>query len=246
MELHHWLAREDAVAWLEGLPDECAHLAITDPPYESLEKHRSVGTTTRLSMSKSSSNAWFPIFPNARFEALFAELYRVLKPDAHLYLFCDPTTAFVVKPIGEAAGFTFWKPLVWDKRRIGMGYHYRSRYELVLFFEKGKRRLADLSVPDVLEAARVHGGYPTEKPAELIDVLVRQSSSAGELVIDPFFGSGATGEAALGAGRPFWGCDLTDAAHEIATPRLGAFATPWARGDALAEALQAEEQLRLL
>ena len=86
----------DAVAWLRSLGDESVDLVITDPPYESLEKHRAVGTTTRLKISKSSSNAWFAIFPNARFPELFAEIHRVLKPDAHFYLFCDPETAKLV------------------------------------------------------------------------------------------------------------------------------------------------------
>ena len=59
-------------------------------------------------------------------------------------------TMFVAKPEAERAGFKFWKPLVWDKRTIGMGYHYRARCEFILFFEKGKRRLNDLGVADVL------------------------------------------------------------------------------------------------
>ena len=135
------LARADAVSWLRGLPAASVDLVITDPPYESLEKHRAIGTTTRLKVSKASNNPWFEIFPNARFPELFAEIYRVLKPNSHFYLFSDPETAFVAKPLAEAAGFKFWKPLVWDKKSIGMGYHYRARYEFVLFFEKGKRRL---------------------------------------------------------------------------------------------------------
>ncbi|HMA92069.1 MAG TPA: hypothetical protein VKP30_05245, partial [Polyangiaceae bacterium] len=61
-ELH----RGDAVTWLLGLPEHSADLVITDPPYESLEKYRAIGTTTRLKHSKASSNDWFPIFPNAR------------------------------------------------------------------------------------------------------------------------------------------------------------------------------------
>ncbi len=134
------LSCADAVTWLRSLPSESVDLLITDPPYESLEKHRAIGTTTRLKISKASSNQWFAIFPNARFPELFAEVYRVLKPNTHFYLFCDPETAFIAKPIAEAAGFRFWKPLVWDKKTIGMGYHYRSRYEFILFFEKGKRR----------------------------------------------------------------------------------------------------------
>ena len=205
------LTQLDAVEWLASLPSASVDLVITDPPYESLEKHRKRGTTTRLKQSKSSSNAWFSIFPNERFPALFAELYRVLRNNCHCYLFCDAETMFAVKPLGEAAGFRFWKPLVWDKEAMGMGYHYRARHEFILFFEKGKRKLNDLSVPDVLSHKRVYRGYPTEKPVSLMEVLIRQSSQAGELVIDPFLGSGATGVAALQQGRRFAGNDIAEA-----------------------------------
>ena len=160
----------DAVDWLRSFEDESVDLVITDPPYESLEKHRAIGTTTRLKHSKSSSNDWFSIFPNSRFPELFAEVYRVLAKDRHFYLFCDQETMFVAKPIAESCGFTFWKPLVWDKRKIGMGYHYRARYEFILFFEKGKRRLNDLGIPDVIECPRVIKGYPTEKPVRVSEV----------------------------------------------------------------------------
>ncbi len=109
------LTQGDAVAWLKTLPAASIDLVITDPPYESLEKHRAIGTTTRLKHSKASSNDWFSIFPNSRFPELFAEVWRVLKKDTHFYLFCDPETMFVAKPLAEEAGFKFWKPLIWDK-----------------------------------------------------------------------------------------------------------------------------------
>lgn len=216
------VARLDAVALLSALPAESVDLLVTDPPYESLQKHRAIGTTTRLKHSKASSNDWFEVFPNARFPELMAAVYRVLRRHAHFYLFCDQETMFVAKPAAEAAGFKFWKPLVWDKQRIGMGYHYRSRYELILFFEKGKRKLADLSIPDVIEAPRVFRGYPTEKPVAVSSVLVTQSSLPGELVCDPFMGSGSVGVAALRAGRRFLGNDIADAAHALAVGRLEA------------------------
>src|SRR3569623_2019945 len=109
------LTQGDAVAWLRTLAPGSVDLVITDPPYESLEKHRAIGTTTRLKHSKASSNDWFTIFPNERFPELFAEIYRVLRNNSHFYLFCDPETMFVAKPMAEAAGFKFWKPLIWDK-----------------------------------------------------------------------------------------------------------------------------------
>lgn len=249
----------DALTWLRRLPSERADLILTDPPYESLEKHRARGTTTRLGGAASRAapdggtttttrlggaagrqgdtlgrqgaaslprtprthnNVWFKIIPNEAFPSLFAEFYRVLAKDSHLYFFCDSETMFVVKPMAEAAGFRFWKPLVWDKVQIGMGYHYRCRYEFILFFEKGKRSLNDFSVPDVLEHARVRGGYPTEKPVELARTLIEQSTSRGELVLDPFAGSGAFGEAALRAGRRFAGCDLNSSATLLQRARL--------------------------
>jgi site-specific DNA-methyltransferase (adenine-specific) len=208
------LSKIDAVDWLATLPSDSVDLVITDPPYESLEKHRKIGTTTRLKVSKSSSNQWFDIFPNDRFESLFKEVYRVLSKNSHFYLFCDQETMFFIKPIAEKVGLKFWKAIVWDKVSIGMGYHYRSRHEFILFFEKGKRKLNNLGVPDVLECKRVYRGYPTEKPVPLIEILIQQSSSSGELVVDPFFGSGAILLAAKNCGREYLGNDISNDAHD--------------------------------
>jgi site-specific DNA-methyltransferase (adenine-specific) len=243
------LHQGDAVEWLAGLPDESIDLIVTDPAYESLEKHRKVGTPTRLAKSKSSSNEWFEIFPHSRFPELFVEMHRVLKRDAHCYMMCDQETMFVAKPIAEKAGFKFWKPIVWDKVSIGMGYHYRARYEFVLFFEKGRRKLNDLGVPDVLQCKRVLKGYPTEKPPELLGIFIRQSSDPGQLVADPFFGSGSTGLAAAANGRDFWGCDLARDAHEYAMPRISGAgatydATPWPHRTGQAEFVMSTSRTR--
>src|SRR4029077_11499499 len=154
-------------------------------------------------------------FPNARFGELFRELYRVLRKDTHFYLLCDAETMFVAKPQAEEAGFRFWKPLVWDKVTIGMGYHYRARYEFILFFEKGKRRLNGLGTADVITHPRVRGGYPAEKPPEVSEVLIAQSSQPGELVADPFMGSGSVGVAAAKLGRGFLGNDINPEAVRV-------------------------------
>lgn len=232
------LEQADAVEWLLSHPG-ALDLIITDPAYESLEKHRARGTTTRLAQSKSSSNEWFSIFPNERFVEFFAAAYAALPKNGHLYVLCDPETAFIIKPLGEFCGFKFWKPIVWDKLRMGMGYHYRARYEFVLFFEKGKRKLNDLGVPDVLGYENIHdilrakgvrNGYPTEKPVVgLLDILVLMSSDLYERVGDPFCGSGATGEAALTLGRDFLGGDVSPYAIETSRERLTAVeAALWA------------------
>jgi len=243
------LAQLDAVQWLRSLPSGSVDLLITDPPYESLEKHRAIGTTTRLKVSASSSNPWFMVFPNARFAELFSEVYRVLKQSSHFYLMCDQETAFIAKPIAEAAGFKFWKPLIWDKCTIGMGYHYRARYEFVLFFEKGKRKLNDLGIADVLTAPRVRGGYPAEKPVALSETLILQSSSAGDIVADPFMGSGSVGVAALKLSRRFLGNDVSDAALAHSRARfspIGGEEGPVVPADSADFAAQGQRRLALV
>jgi site-specific DNA-methyltransferase (adenine-specific) len=219
------------VEFLDSIPSGTVDLIVTDPAYESLEKHRKIGTTTRLKQSDGSSNEWFEIFPNSRFQEFFAACYKALQKNSHMYMYCDDETAYVAKPIAEAVGFKYWKRIVWDKLAIGMGYHYRARCEYILFFEKGKRKLNDLGIPDtwdfkedpegyVLECKRIMNGYPTEKPVEPSRRLIRQSTAPGDLVIDPFCGSGSVGEAALREGRNFIGADISQKAVDIATNRL--------------------------
>ena len=215
-----FLTPGDAVDFLKSTPDEFIDLIVTDPPYESLEKYRKIGTTTRLKHSAGSSNDWFQIFPNVRFPELFAQCFRVLKPNTHMYMFCDQETMFVAEPMAETAGFAFRPPLVWDKITIGMGYHYRARYEFILLLEKGERITQNPDLPDVIRCKRIMRGYPTEKPVAVSRVLIEQSSNPGDVVCDPFMGSASVGVAALECGRMFRGCDLKHEAYEAAQRRL--------------------------
>jgi len=210
------LVKMDACEWLSTLSDGSIDLIITDIAYESIEKHRAIGTTTRL-------KNWFKTFPNTRVPELFQHLYRVMKKNSHLYFFCDHETMFLAKPIGEEVGFTFWNPIVWDKVHIGGGYHYRRQKEFILFFEKGKRKLADAGIGDVLRHPRITDDYPTRKPQALVDTLVSQSSTPGETVIDPFFGSGTVAASALSQGRSFMGSDISPEAHRVAKERLSIY-----------------------
>jgi site-specific DNA-methyltransferase (adenine-specific) len=92
----------------------------------------------------------------------------------------------------------------------------------VLFFEKGKRKLADLGVPDIIDEPRIRGEYPAQKPVRVSEVLIGQSTTKGELVIDPFMGSGSTGHAALSLGRRFSGTDISPTAVAFSRSRLSA------------------------
>lgn len=139
--------------------DESVDLIVTDPAYAALEKHRVTksgkprGTTVRLSQSEGSSNKWFPIFPDERYARYFQLSYRAQARNAHHYVMCaaDLDQINVIVHAAREAGYFFWKPIVWDKCRAGMGYHWRASHEVILFFEKGKRRLNNLGWPDVIK-----------------------------------------------------------------------------------------------
>lgn len=204
----------DCVKYLQGLEAESVDLVVVDPGYQSLEKWRAIGTTTRL------KKRWFPIFPDSLFPEFLQEIHRALKKNTHFYLFCDWTTLRLVAPLGEAAGFKLWKPLIWDKMDMGTGYHYRTQHEFILFFEKGKRALNSKSIPDVLRHKKIYNKYPTQKPVSLLEVLIRQSSRKGQMVVDPQMGSGSTGVAALRLGRKFMGCDISREAVDLAKENL--------------------------
>ena len=195
----------DALESLQDLPSESVSLVVTDPPYAALDEHRAIGTTTRL------AGGWFPTMPVEGIVAVLRECARVLKKNSHMYVFANSAAMWELKPAIEAAtGLRFWKALVWDKECMGMGYHYRATYEVVLFFEKGKRKLNNLGVPDVLHHRRLRGKalYPTTKPVGLFKTLITQSSDPGDLVLDPFCGSGSSGVAAMECHRSYLGVDI--------------------------------------
>ena len=62
---------------------------------------------------------------------------------------------------------------------------------------------------------------PTEKPAKLMKILIENSTSKGETVLDPFMGTGATGVACQELGRDFFGCEINKTYYDIASERVG-------------------------
>jgi len=262
-------------SWDHILPllPEVIALTITDPPYESLERHRAVGTTTRLKDSKASSNPWFSILANTRYWDLLYWLHEVQRPNTHLYCFCDCETEHVIysgrnpfylkndavlveytnatfggllAPLHAVVGKSWhpWPTLTWlkvretvDKTfletllaivnnplltarqkiveiaykiiRKGTGYHWATSTERILFLEKGKRALNDRSYPNVLVGKRAgRNDPPTQKPLEVVERLVLNSTVEREWVLDPFAGSGVVAEAALKHGRRSVICDV--------------------------------------
>lgn len=259
----------DALDGLRSLEDKSVNLIVTDPPYASLEKWRNMGTTTRLKNSKQSSSSWFPTVENSYFGPFFKECYRVLDRGSDIYVMCNEEMYTDLTTCIRDAGFELRKSLIWWKvgKRVeipcdncghimthtntpgtpGMGYPFRSQWEMILVGRKGKRKAPkDKSVRNVqpipVEDDEMDGvlqvpwiksksAYPTEKPVELLEILMRQSSEEGDLVLDPFAGSGSCGEAAFNLGREFLGFDVKQESLDYFEKRKGL----WVREDGTVE-----------
>jgi site-specific DNA-methyltransferase (adenine-specific) len=201
------LVEADAREFLPSLPDESAGLIVTDPPY-------------LFDRGGEYFLEWFADLPDEVWPEVLSELYRVLAWDRHAYLFCDWRTQRIFEGAAGDAGFRVNRPLVWDKESPALGGTWRSQSELILFLEKGHRPGNFRNRGNVLHAPRVARGYPTEKPVRLLRQLISQSSLPGELVLDPFCGSGNVGRAARGLGRRALLCDV-DAGFAARRLRLG-------------------------
>ena len=105
---------------------------------------------------------------------------------------------------------------------LGRGAH-RAQHELVLFLEKGHRDPNRRDLGDVLSIPPVVRGYPTEKPVALWKILIGQSTQPGELIFDPFCGSGSVGVAAREPRRRALVCDI-NASTAVGRLRVAAVA----------------------
>jgi site-specific DNA-methyltransferase (adenine-specific) len=220
IELH----KLDALAFMQTLEKESVDLVFTDPPYWTLNKWRDMGTTTRLggNGNKKKQTGWFETIDSEELWQLMCEIFRVLKKDRHAFIMCDGQTLKWILAYAEEAGFSYYKPLVWDKVSLGMGYHFRNRHEFIVMLDKGKnRKPKNLSLPDIFTVPMVKGGYPTQKPLGLINPFIEQFTEENELVVDPFFGSGTVPLSCQDFNRKFKGSDKSDEAHKYANKRLG-------------------------
>lgn len=111
--------------------------------------------------------------------------------------------------------------LCWDKANIGLGHYFRRRHEFILFASKGKRPLNSKSIPDVWKIKRVvRSDYPTQKPTEVFELMLKGSAEKDFVVCDPFLGSGSAAIAAIKNNCKFLGCDISDKSMSFSKDRI--------------------------
>ncbi len=133
------------------------------------------------------------------------ELKRVCKEDAHLYFFSGYINMFEFKTIISKYFNVHDNPIIWVKNNhtlCDFTKRYASKYEIIWFCSNKQRMLNNPVSPDVLtHAIPLNKQHSAQKPVELLEYLIKNSTVEGEVVLDCFAGSGSTGVACKNTNR---------------------------------------------
>lgn len=148
--------------------------------------------------------------------------YGALKSPGHAYFMANNRHIANCENAATDAGFHLHNWLVWDKRTATPNRWYMKNLEFTGFFSKGPAFfINDCSSKQLISCPQVDvSDHPTEKPVSLMRHYIEMSSQRGQMVLDPFMGSGTTGVAAIQAGRTFIGIEKNEKFFNIAVQRV--------------------------
>ena len=218
------LYNDDCLKVMATLPDESVDLIVTDPPYRTISggtksKWKSGYPTSVLSKNDGK------IFDSNSINHTewLKECYRVLKPDTHIYIMTNLLNLFELEKIAESVGFKLHNLLVWEKNTCNANRWYMKNCEYTLFMRKGEAKtINNPSCKTVHQFNNPVGNknHPTEKPIDLMKMYVENSSNKGDLVLDPFMGSGSTVIACKELERDCIGIEIDKKYFDIASHRI--------------------------
>ena len=190
-------------------------IVVTDPPY-GMDLHETSMFDGQEHEYDDSNEAFEAILNN-----LPELLWAVTKEQAHAYVFCDIRRFNELFAAFELAGWTCWpRPLIWHKGNIGSygagEFGFRQTYDAILFANKGERPLNSVYDEVIRVNQPTNLRHPAGKPPVLYEELIRRSSMPGDLILDPFCGSGPIFPAAEANHCVATGIEINPKYHEMA------------------------------
>lgn len=235
MEINQ-IYNEDVMEFLKVLKDRSVDLLILDPPYFNK------GTKPKYQRKgKKAVETYFGEWDSFEddkeyldfISGVILECNRILKDGGSIYFFCNDRYNSYIRHMLKNIGMEFKSTIVWHKNnappRFIMEAGFISSKELILFahkqgkptFNKPKvfRNMLDVWITSQTKSDE-RLGHPTQKPLSLIRRLIKLSSNKGDIVCDPFVGSGTTALASLMEGRLFIANDNNLEYVQMARKRL--------------------------
>lgn len=213
----------DCLEGMKWIPDNSVDLVVTDPPY--------LIDTKGAGLYKQPDKQYVQELEGIKdgfSEDVIDELCRVMKK-INCYFFCSQKQIMpLVKYFVEGKGCN-WNLLSWHKTNPvpACGNKYLTDTEFILFFrEKGVKVFGSFDTKRTWYATPLNQadkklfGHPTCKPISILQNLIINSSNEGDVVLDPFMGSGSTAVAAKDNARNYIGFELNEEYYKKSLDRI--------------------------
>ena len=220
----------DSIEFMKGLQDESIDLIVTDPPYRITPKG-CAGNSGGMMTTKMTMKGTIFKHNDIKPSEYIPEFYRLLKDGSHCYIMTNHVNLQEMINVATECGFKFIKSLIWNKGNKIMGRFYMSQFEYILFFRKGKGvKINNCGTADILNVPnkKLKGEdgknlHDTEKPIELMKILVANSSKENDVVLEPFMGIGAVPIACKELNRQCIAIELDKEYYNVSVNRLNAY-----------------------
>lgn len=201
---YDYIERGDCLELMKELPDKSVDLIITDPPYG---KKADKGTNGFGSAkNRKYKGGWDSKIPE---KAVFDEMFRVSK---NVIIFGGNYFTQHLPPSN------CW--IFWDKKGdIAFKNPFADGELIYTTFTKVVKKIV-FRQQGFITDSKDKRYHPTQKPSELVQMLIEQFSNEGDIILDPFLGSGTTAVAAVNTNRHYIGFELDEKYFDIACKRL--------------------------
>jgi site-specific DNA-methyltransferase (adenine-specific) len=206
---------------MKNIEDRFVNLILCDPPYTMTKRGKSC--RPNWMPNNMGDNVFDGNVPDVK--NWMTECFRILKDDSHFYTFCNTNDIEKYLTTARECGFKLHNVITMKKDTGMPNRWYLKNCELILFFRKGKAKpINDMTSRDWFEVnmpKRSNGKlHITQKPLDLIQKLITNSSDENDIVLDLFLGSGTTGVACVNTNRKFIGIEKDEKYFEIAKDRV--------------------------
>jgi site-specific DNA-methyltransferase (adenine-specific) len=224
------LIQGDCLEMMKQIPDKSVDCVITSPPY-NLNKKASGGGSSKMSY-----DGWYPDdMPEEKYQewqkAVIRECLRVCRGSVfynHRVRYAwhsrnkFRTPSNIYHPFSWVGEFPVWCEIIWDRGGTTGHANSRARLSDERIYQIGKpHKFNDMGYTTVWKISpSKNEGHVCSFPIELPTRCMLMSTNEGDIVLDPFMGSGTTGVAAKNLGRDFIGIELDPEYFEIAKNRI--------------------------
>ena len=223
MESINKIYNMDCIQGMRQMPDKSVDLVVTDPPY--------LIETSGAGIYKQDDKQYVKELNEMKdgfSREILDELCRIMKK-INIYIFCSQKQIIPLIDYFVKEKNCNWNLLTWHKSNPvpACGNKYLTDTEFILFFrEKGVKIYGEYKskftyyVTPLNQKDKKTYGHPTIKPLDLVSNFIINSSQEGDIVFDPFMGSGTTAVAAMKCNRNFLGYELNPDYYEICNKRI--------------------------